>query len=134
MTASLTASFSVWAHFPWYGDVVKLSWALNMGHWDPRVTPGSVSDQEHWNLPVYLRRGRGVMWGLSSAQAHPGAQVALGAELRGWGSAAQVLAELAPRLRQGAHTALPHPHSPLLLWALWGWESHDRWWVLGQFP
>lgn len=117
MTASLTASFSVWAHFPWYGDVVKLSWALNMGHWDPWVTPGSVSDQEHWNRPVYLRGGRGVMWGLSSAQAHPGAQVALGAELRGWGSAAQVLAELAPPPTPtgSSHCLAPPPFPALAL-------------------
>lgn len=87
-----------------------------MGHWDPRVTPSSVSGQEHWNLPVYLSGGRGVMWGPSSAQAHPGAQVALGAELRGWGSAAQVLAELAPPRREltlPCPTPIPHSCSGL---------------------
>lgn len=87
-----------------------------MGHWDPWVTPGSVSGQEHWNRPVYLSWGRGVKWGSSSAQAHPGAQVALGAGLRGWGSAGQVLAELAPprkELTLPCPTPTPCSHSGL---------------------
>lgn len=52
-------------------------------------------------------------WGPSSAQAHLGAQVALGAELRGWGLL--VRSSRAGLSTQGAHTALSHPHSLLSL-------------------
>ena len=54
------------------------------------------------------------MWGPSSAQAHPGAQVALGAELRGWGSAAQVLTEL-PLHAGSSHCLAPPPFHTLAL-------------------
>lgn len=65
---------------------------------------------------MYLSWGRGVKWGPSSAQAHPGAQVALGAELRGWGSAGQVLSELAYLLKEltlPCPTPTPCSHSGL---------------------